>query len=101
MRSLVSSFAQNSRILSPSRHVIKISYQPFSVSNDHDSQQEKSLGFRQKMKIMFKKYFFPASVIYGTSYLSLLGVVYLGISFNVGTVVGLDYPTLLHQVISI
>jgi hypothetical protein len=49
------------------------------------------------MKLMFQKYFFPASVIYGTSYLSLLGAVYLGISSNLGTMVGLDYPTLLSQ----
>jgi hypothetical protein len=74
---------------------------PKLLSQDFSTKTEppkENIGFRQQMKNMFTTYFFPASVVYGTSYAGLLGAIYLGLSFNVGAVVGFDYPTVLQQV---
>lgn len=82
-------------------HPFRILSQSLSVGSDESqTPQQGGGGFRQRMKMMFKKYFFPASMIYGASYLSSLGAVYLAISYNVGAIVGLDYSTLLLQVTS-
>jgi hypothetical protein len=68
--------------------------QDFSTSK---SQNEK-IGFRQQMKNMFNTYYFPATVVYGTSYAGLFGTIYLGLYLDVGVMVGFDYPTLVQQV---
>jgi hypothetical protein len=50
------------------------------------------------MKNMFETYYFPATVVYGTSYAGLLGTIYLGLYLDVGVMVGFNYPTLVQQV---
>ncbi len=85
----VSPVSLMNRISSFSSHNLKYTQRLFSTNQ---------MSFRQQMKEIFQSLFVPAVVVYGSTYLTTLGAFFLALDMNIGSVIGLDYPTLLQKV---